>query len=146
MQGAVVTDRGTGPNVAGERPSGRSGRDRDVMVAEWVVGTRPEGRTPKADPSRGHEGGVYRRPGISVKRTVAAGQAPDGVWAQVRTPSPGFRMNAHGYGPKSTQRAGSADQPCTFVAILGTVSSAPAPDRKSTRLNSSHSQISYAVF
>ena len=33
------------------------------MESEWA-----SAHAPKADPSRGHEGGVYRRPGISVKR------------------------------------------------------------------------------
>src|SRR2546430_7734716 len=32
------------------------------------------------------------------------------------------------------------------VVIMGTEHHFPEPDRKSTRLNSSHSQISYAVF
>src|SRR5256886_4618425 len=33
-----------------------------------------------------------------------------------------------------------------FFTVLNTMSSPPPVDRKSTRLNSSHSQISYAVF
>src|SRR2546430_8753897 len=35
---------------------------------------------------------------------------------------------------------------CGVVAVLGTVLGSASLDRKSTRLNSSHSQISYAVF
>src|SRR2546427_13274803 len=35
---------------------------------------------------------------------------------------------------------------CRRKIALATSTSAPAQDRKSTRLNSSHSQISYAVF
>src|SRR3989475_9123516 len=41
--------------------------------------------------------------------------------------------------PVQRERAG-------FIERLGHYFSTPAPDRKSTRLNSSHSQISYAVF
>src|SRR2546427_9537093 len=33
-----------------------------------------------------------------------------------------------------------------FGYVIGSVENAPLTDRKSTRLNSSHSQISYAVF
>src|SRR2546430_3695986 len=41
------------------------------------------------------------------------------------------------------QIGGHGEPAQRFVALLG---AAPALDRKSTRLNSSHSQISYAVF
>ncbi len=59
------------------------------------VGASPEGRTPKADPSRGHEGGVYRWPGISVKRSGAGGGrpfsgAPSRGSRGLGTPSTGF--------------------------------------------------------
>src|SRR5205085_12120476 len=49
--------------------------------------------------------------------------------------------------PQSGPKAGAAaGVHCRCAAGCACVPSAAAPDRKSTRLNSSHSQISYAVF
>src|SRR2546430_10801921 len=48
---------------------------------------------------------------------------------------------------RQLQRGGSHQPPFSFLGLgNGTLAGAVVPDRKSTRLNSSHSQISYAVF
>src|SRR5688572_30966126 len=66
------------------------------------------------------------RSGLSVASTSAL---------QVRSPESG--RSAHGrFAPK----------PVIPRALLGARPGEPGSDRKSTRLNSSHSQISYAVF
>src|SRR2546427_7103805 len=44
-----------------------------------------------------------------------------------------------------TEHGAAAPHPC-FGLLTGNVFRSPETDRKSTRLNSSHSQISYAVF
>src|SRR2546430_5898192 len=49
-----------------------------------------------------------------------------------------------GQGRRPRQRAGLADEDLQVVIQLQVL--IPGRDRKSTRLNSSHSQISYAVF
>jgi hypothetical protein len=80
-RGAVGPDRGGRSSAAGQpRRAVRSGPVMCVMVAEWSPA-----QAPKADPSRGHEGGVYRWPGISVKR---AG------WVAVRRRGPSPRQRA----------------------------------------------------
>src|SRR5207245_11266479 len=47
-----------------------------------------------------------------------------------------------------SSRATTTDSPFTPTTVIGTICSSnrPASDRKSTRLNSSHGSISYAVF
>src|SRR2546430_9148329 len=49
------------------------------------------------------------------------------------------------YFPRSA-RIFSAARKCGLSIILPSILTTPEADRKSTRLNSSHSQISYAVF
>src|SRR2546427_7419218 len=46
----------------------------------------------------------------------------------------------------TSRRDRRAGRPCCSSRSRGATRSFPASDRKSTRLNSSHSQISYAVF
>src|SRR2546427_3394049 len=48
--------------------------------------------------------------------------------------------------PRSAGRGRRRRARRTCLRVGGELSDAAAPDRKSTRLNSSHSQISYAVF
>src|SRR5688572_4440558 len=80
---------------------------------------------------------------------VGAGAAPPGVTAVVPVPGPGaglvwsesFFLQA--VGASSTATIIDTTNVERFMAVLLFLQ---GPDRKSTRLNSSHSQISYAVF
>src|SRR2546430_12871507 len=61
-----------------------------------------------------------------------------------------FRSQAGGDGPllggTEPVRPDGTEQPGGPVELVGVAEEHHHPDRKSTRLNSSHSQISYAVF
>src|SRR2546422_2128607 len=57
-------------------------------------------------------------------------------------------ISVHGTTPKNSSRAVQhwMDEPTSSFACIQSSTTAPNLDRKSTRLNSSHGYISYAVF
>src|SRR3712207_8220328 len=62
-------------------------------------------------------------------------------------PAPAPVQTAAAAGPAQVQRhADEPEVPGTFVQREGEEEDEPVQDRKSTRLNSSHANISYAVF
>src|SRR2546430_7812859 len=65
------------------------------------------------------------------------------VKAMTQFPSPQFALALHLINPSTTTASGELHE---AVAKLRALNSLLEGDRKSTRLNSSHSQISYAVF
>src|SRR3712207_8544944 len=83
-------------------------------------------------------------PYTTLFRSVRAATGRDREPARVRLPPPRQRH------PKRRVGRLAAQSPCTrFPAAKptrGEATDAPSPDRKSTRLNSSHANISYAVF
>src|SRR5688572_32345431 len=80
----------------------------------------------------------------SVEHACVIAKERNGFYVdQFNNPS-GVRAHESTTGPEIWQQtAGNID---AFVCAVGTGSSVVGVDRKSTRLNSSHSQISYAVF
>src|SRR5688572_32377657 len=61
-----------------------------------------------------------------------------------RSQEPGIRRLAHQQAVADAQRAAAGDHPIDWTFAIRV--QPHIADRKSTRLNSSHSQISYAVF
>src|SRR5690606_39653943 len=84
---------------------------------------------------------------ISAGRPVAAGGA--GIGPQVANPIPAQAAMAGSSTSRCQVGAGTWDAsawPRASPAVINHTAAAKAPDRKSTRLNSSHVKISYAVF
>src|SRR5699024_11663583 len=117
---------GIGPPLVGERGRIGPGPDQPVTALRGAQ----QGRTPCAPravpgsrlraPDRSSSGGHLRGLGEAGRRLLIAGGA--------------FAVQAGG------------DELPVGVDLPGTVRLVPAQDRKSTRLNSSHVSISYAVF
>src|SRR2546430_12267286 len=78
--------------------------------------------------------------GVSASASVGAMLPTGSALEPIETP-----LVFSGFQPATLQQFASQIQGYGLVATQGGTT-APSPDRKSTRLNSSHSQISYAVF
>src|SRR2546422_2622827 len=100
------------------------------------------------------------RPDRSARGARAAGagrgRAPDGLRARLGEPRDlpgrraagvrGRRGRGRGTGPRRRARSARGDAVRAALRLRAAAGRAAAADRKSTRLNSSHGYISYAVF
>src|SRR2546430_11561340 len=90
---------------------------------------------------------AWGRSSLSLPSRASAGKSFVQIAATPTMTTP--PATTAGTAPTSEATAPDSNAPSSFDALMNTHSTAltlPCKDRKSTRLNSSHSQISYAVF